>query len=191
MNLSDFKVKDITRVIAHTVFAKTPHKEPYAEYLDRLLTFSTSEKAILTMRLEDSMGNLKKTFRLEYEDFSGESFYKKLHDGVPFSNQEFINTSKEFAASLAEAHFRTKIPGGYCLLGEGTLKNGKYFFFVIKAELQEVFSITGNNLNLVSDVFLSPAKDFYKVAVFIEDGKSYVPFMFDDQFSLQKKDLTE
>lgn len=191
MNLSDFKIRNISRVIAHTIFAKTPTNESYAEYLEQPLIFTKSEKSILIQRLEVSMHNSKKTFKLDYEDFSERSFHKVLHENTPFTDKSFIDYSKEFAARLAEAHFRTKIPGGYCLLGEGELKNGKEFFFVIKAELQEVFSITGNNLELVSDVFLSPAKDFYKVAVFIKDGTDYVPFMFDDQFSLQKKDLTE
>ena len=57
--------------------------------------------------------------------------------------------------------------------------------------MQKVFSITGINLNVVKDVFLSPAKDFYKVAVFINKNDDFTPFMFDDQFSMQKKDLTE
>jgi len=54
-----------------------------------------------------------------------------------------------------------------------------------------VFSIEGTNLKLIKDVFLSPAKDFYKIGFFIKTGSNYIPFMYDDQFSMQKKDLTE
>ena len=77
------------------------------------------------------------------------------------------------------------------MIGNGTTSDNKFFFFVIKAELQEVFNIANDELNLIKDVFLSPAKDFYKIGFFIEHGKSFLPFMYDDQFSLQKKDLTE
>ena len=107
------------------------------------------------------------------------------------AKSKFIKYSQQLAENLAESHFRTKIPGGYCLIGQGKTKKGNDFFFTVKAELQEVFTITGDNLELIKNVFLSPAKDFYKVAFFIRVSSLFIPFMYDDQFSMQKRDLTE
>ena len=114
-----------------------------------------------------------------------------LNNSLPLDDVNFIKYSKELADKLAESHFRIKIPGGYCLIGEGKTDNNEYFFFIIKAELQEVFTIEGVTLNLIKNVFLSPAKDFYKIGFFIERDNSFTPFMYDDLFSPQKRDLTE
>lgn len=191
MNLNNLQITDITRVIAHTIHPKTPTVDAYATHLSSVLSFSQSEKDILINRLQDALANSKKTFKLEFEDLSNESIYHKLSNDLPLNDTEFVNYSTDLADELAEAHFRIKIPGGYCLIGEGKTNNDEYFFFTIKAELQEVFSIQGANLNLIKNVFLSPAKDFYKIGFFIQRGTSFIPFMYDDQFSLQKKDLTE
>jgi hypothetical protein len=191
MSLKDFCIENISRVIAHTVNPKTVSSDAYADTSNEFLNFSVDEKTILISRLEDALGNSKKTFRVEYEDYSPSSIYTHLKDDFPFSDEKFMFLSVSLANKLASSHFRIKIPGGYCLIGDGVSKNGHRFFFVIKAELQEVFSIKGNLLEIVKDVFLSPAKDFYKIGFFVDFGKGHVPYMYDDQFSPQKKDLTE
>lgn len=191
MNLTRLKIKSITRIIAHTIHQKTESMPAYAECANNCLVFSDQEKGILIGRLHDALSNSKKTFKLSYEDKSKDSIYYLLHNNLLSTDDEFVEETKMLADSLAGSHFRTKIPGGYCLIGEGNTASKQHFFFIIKAELQEVFTIQGNNLQIVKDVFLSPAKDFYKIGFFIIDDSEYVPFMYDDQFSLQKKDLTE
>lgn len=59
--------------------------------------------------------------------------------------------------------------------------------------MQEVFSIEKNRMKVIQDVFLSPAKDFYKIGFFVFDVDKhiFVPYMYDDQFNTQKQDLTE
>jgi hypothetical protein len=128
---------------------------------------------------------------LEFENLSDGSVYHTLSNNLNFTEKNFIKYSQELSDALAASHFRTKIPGGYCLIGEGLSDKNQYFFFVLKAELQEVFNIQGSKLKLIQNVFLSPAKDFYKIGFFIKQSSSFIPFMYDDQFSLQKKDLTE
>ncbi|MGK7391822.1 MAG: hypothetical protein ACNS60_15835 [Candidatus Cyclobacteriaceae bacterium M2_1C_046] len=191
MNLTSIELSSVNRLIAHEIYPKTKSEEPYAKTTDSLLEFSASEKTILINRLSDALQNSNKTFQLEYEDEGSESIYYFLSRYDAYSEPEFIHHSKGLADKLAEAHFRVKIPGGFCLIGDGLLSTGESFFFIIKAELQEVFNIKNNQLNLIRDVFLSPAKDFYKIGFFLKRGSSYLPFMYDDQFSLQKKDLTE
>lgn len=191
MNLSKLEIASINRIIAHEIHPKTEKKDAIAVTRSTLLEFTKSEKDILINRITEATTNTAKTFQLDYEDKSEKGMYSILKKYTSFSEKQFIEQSVEMAVRLADAHFRTKIPGGFCLIGDGKTKTSKLFVFVIKAELQEVFNIQKNKLLLIKDVFLSPAKDFYKMGLFIESGNSFIPFMYDDQFSLQKKDLTE
>lgn len=191
MNLSKLEIESFNRIIAHEVHPKTKSNAAYAVTSTNLLEFNDTDRKILSTRLVEALSNSKKTFKLEFEDKSEDSIYYFLSNYTSIDDDKFIQKSQFFADELAEAHFRSKIPGGVCVIGDGMTKEGKNFFFIIKAELQEVFNIKGNELQVIEDVFLSPAKDFYKVGFFIEDGANYIPYMFDDLFNLQKKDLTE
>lgn len=185
-----FQIEHITRLISHYIQPKTSTKEAEAKTSEALLKFSPEDKNILINRLQTALINTKKTFKLSFENKSNASVYHFLNQKKA-TDIEFIQYSQKLADDLAAAHFRINIPGGFCLIGEGQTQKRMNVFFIIKAELQEVFSITQNNLKTIKDVFLSPAKDFYKIAYFVQENRSYTPFMFDDQFSLQKKDLTE
>lgn len=191
MNINQLKIASIDRIIAHEIQPKKEKSDAFAVPSSALLVFSQSEKEILITRVQQALCATIKTFKLDYEDKSEKSVYALLNQVKTFNDQNFIDASINLAESLANAHFRTKIPGGFCLIGNGLTEDNKFFFFVIKAELQEVFNISNNELKLIKDVFLSPAKDFYKIGFFIESGKFFTPYMYDDQFSLQKKDLTE
>lgn len=191
MNLNNIEIKNIERVIAHEIYPKTKTEDAYATTLENLLVYKDSEKKILANRLLNALSNSKKTFQLEYEDMNKDSIYSYLSTNFSCDDETFIDYSKKLADELADAHFRIKIPGGFCIIGQGVTTTDKHFFFIIKAELQEVFNIQGNELKLIENVFLSPAKDFYKIGFFIENGSGFTPFMYDDLFSLQKKDLTE
>lgn len=191
MNLNTIQLKSINRVIAHEIHPKTEKADAYSKTSDKLLDFGKADKAILIKRITEALTNTTKTFQLDYEDKSDNSVFAIMEKYKTLTADEFIKHSISLADNLAYAHFRTKIPGGYALFGDGLTSKDKTFFFIIKAELQEVFSIQNNKLKLIEDVFLSPAKDFYKIGFFVESGSSFIPFMYDDQFSLQKKDLTE
>lgn len=191
MNINTIQIASIKRLIAHQIIAKTSSKDAYCLSKKDLLLFSESENEILIRRITEALTNTGKTFQLAFEDKGAESLFEILKTIQKSADKNYIATTKELAENLADAHFRTNIPGGYCLIGEGQTDKGVYFFFIIKAELQEAFNIRSGKLNLIKDVFLSPAKDFYKVGFFIKQGDQFLPFMYDDQFSMQKKDLTE
>jgi len=192
VNLNNVELATISRVIAHRVSAKRKEKDAEAELSEKLLSFASEDQQILIDRLVDALLNTTKTFQLDYEDVSEGSVYDILHNKyMSFDAKDFIEFSQELAERMAESHFRVKIPGGYCIVGEGKTKGGELFFFIIKAELQEAFNIKENMLNLIQDIFLSPAKDFYKIGFFLKRNDKFIPFMYDDIFTLQKKDLTE
>lgn len=191
MNLTNISLAKINRLIAHEIHPKTADRDARAEVKRKLLAFADSEKNTLISRIGLAMSNSTKTFQLEFEDKSKDSVYSYLEKSASVTDDEFINYSISLAHDLAASQFRTTIPGGFCLIGDGQTDKKKHVFFAIKAELQEVFSITRDSLKLIKDVFLSPAREFYKIGFFIENEDGFVPFMYDDQFSLQKKDLTE
>jgi 37-kD nucleoid-associated bacterial protein len=191
MNIRTFEIETIGRLAVHTIIAKTPTRDARARTRDELLEFSSEENDTLKMRLVSALKNPAKTFQLEFEDKSVNIIYEMLSEDSGLSEAGFLEYSKSLAVRLAGAHFRTNIPGGHCLIGEGTTTTRIPFFFIVKAELHEVFNIEENALRVVKDVFLSPAKDLYKVAIFFKEKSDISAFMYDDQFSLQKKDLTE
>lgn len=191
MNINTLKIASIDRLIAHQVFPKTKIKDAYSINREDLLIFNIKEKNILIKRLEEALTNNSKTFQLEFEDKTTDSVYEVLKTMSTKDEKSYIQNTQDLAEDLASTHFRINIPGGYCLMGQGMTDKGVYFFFIIKAELQEAFNISSGKLNLLKDIFLSPAKDFYKIGFFIKHSTHFLPFMFDDQFSLQKKDLTE
>ena len=192
MNLGELRILDITRIVAHTVHPKTADNDAYASYGEECLRFTGQEKGTLIGRLYDALGNPKKTFKLAYEDRAQNDIYRYIHTDQEVADHDFVQCTQNMTDTLAGVHFRTNIPGGYCLFGEGITVSRKKFFFVIKAELQEVFSIDENVLVVVQNVFLSPAKELHKIGFFLEEDEGqFTPYMYDDQFSMQKKDLTE
>lgn len=191
MNISEIEIKCYKRLIAHEIYPKSKKEDAYAITSNSLLKFDESDERILTNRLIEALANTTKTFKLEFENQSDDSVYSFLEKYDTLDDSSFIDYSIKFAEDLANAHYRLKIPGGFCIIGDGVTTKDEEFFFIIKAELQEVFNIKENELHVIENVFLSPAKDFYKIGFFIKRGITFTPFMYDDLFNLQKKDLTE
>lgn len=190
MNIIDLNIKRINRIISHQIIAKTKKNDAYSICRDRLLTLSVDEKEILIERLENSLKKTTKSFKLEFKEKNEGSLFDIIKSD--FEDDEFfIQVSESISEKLADSHFSVGIPGGICIIGDGITAKNQKFLFVIKAELQEVFNIEEDSLKVIKDVFLSPAKDFYKIGFFVWNGKNIVPFIFDDQFTLQREDLTE
>ncbi|MHC3543661.1 hypothetical protein ACYJ2P_19960, partial [Bacillus velezensis] len=66
---------------------------------------------------------------------------------------------------------------------------------IIKAELQEALVLNGTAVEIMKELFLSPAKDFYKIGVLIHHNprnsnqNAFKSYVYDDQFTPQKDDL--
>ena len=192
-------VSAINRVIAHKIIAKTREEDACAICSDNLLQFASnaeapvSEQRVLTGRVNKAINNPSKSFELVFNRDGDNPVHTILNDGNAFSTDEnFISTSKELAELLADSQTTLSIPSGYCIVCDGTLNTGEYFLCIIKADYQEVFNIQGNTLMVISDVFLSPAREFYKIGLFVfKHGDEIKPYVYDDQFSSIKTDLTK
>ena len=188
-----FEIKTIQRVIAHRIIQKTEDAPCYPETRDSLYDLNLKDKDVLIQRIEKAVNNRKKCFDLSFRDKGDDSMYKHLTKlGYLSEDDVYINFSKVAAEKLSESQDNISIPGGYCLVVDGKMKGGEYFICIIKADYQEVFNVHENSMHVLNNVFLSPAKDFYKVGFFLEDKvkNSFKPYMYDDQFSIYKDDLT-
>ena len=191
--IKQFSINAIRRVIAHRIVQKTESAPCYSETHDSLYDLEPEVKQVLIQRIEKAINNSKKCFDLSFRDRDKNSMYDLLVQlGLMSLNEKYIEFSKVAADKLAGSQDNISIPGGYCLVVDGKMKDDTYFICIIKADYQEVFNVHENSMQLLSDVFLSPARDFYKVGFFVQDGtkSGYKPYMYDDQFSIYKDDLT-
>lgn len=191
--IKQFSIDSIRRVIAHRIVQKTESAPCYPETHDSLYNLEPDVKQVLIQRIEKAINNKKKCFDLSFRDKDKESMYDLLTQlGFVSDNEKYIEFSKDAAEKLAGSQDNISIPGGYCLVVDGKMDDGAYFICIIKADYQEVFNVHENSMQLLSDVFLSPAKDFYKVGFFVQNStkSGYKPYMYDDQFSIYKDDLT-
>lgn len=187
-------VSSINRVIAHKIMAKTRDADAYAVCSDRPLQFAsdTEEQRVLKGRINKAVNNQSKSFKLAFNRMDEDSVYNLLNNPALFSSDDgFVNFSKTLADMMAEAHYSISFPSGYCIVCDGILETGQHFMCVIKADYQEVFNIQGNTLFVINNVFLSPARDFYKIGFFVFNEGVVTPYVYDDQFSAVKIDLTQ
>lgn len=182
----------IDKLIAHHIVAKDDKQPCYADFSESLLSLSDNDKGVFIKRVQKALDSKTKTFQLEYGRKDEESVFSRLKSSDIFSDTDkFINFSKDLADELSNCQDKKGIPGGYFIVFDGKVESGKHYVCMIKADDEDVFNVEKNALKLVENVFLSPAKDFYKIGFFIETRKgNYDAFVYDDQFSLQKKDLT-
>lgn len=193
----------IERIIVHKVLKKENDSEHgFSQNSNELFAFRDPEMDTLKSRILAAFNKNKRFFKLEIEDSSENSFYDNANQLKDCSESEFILISKKISELLAISHNSKTIPGGLLLIMDGYF-NKSYFVLVIKAELQEAFKIDGNIIELVDELFLSPAKDFYKIGYIIEDlnenldfnsiqiNSKFSTYMYDDNFSSGKRNLAE
>ena len=193
---------EIRRIVIHRVHKKTDAEEyGLAEYSDNLFSCGVLELDTLKSRIETAFSKSKRFFKLEIAKTENNSFYAYSRSIKNCNNDEFLEISKSISDLLAMSHNKRTIPAGLLLILDGNISN-KHFVLVIKAELQEAFTIKEADnqklIELVNDLFLSPAKDFYKIGFIIEDTNNltqpndiYSCYMYDDNFSSGKRDLAE
>jgi hypothetical protein len=200
INLNESK---INHIIIHRVHKKREEDDHgFAEYSDNLFDFGTLELETLKSRISGAFSKNKRIFKLEIARSDPSSFFNSAIQIKNATDDQVISHSKHIADLLAISHDKRTIPSGLLLIMDGIFKDS-HFVLVIKAELQDAFTIKELNnqklIELVSDLFLSPAKDFYKIGLLFEDRNDsstppndlYSCYMYDDNFNSGKRDLAE
>jgi hypothetical protein len=193
----------ISRIIIHKVHKKIDGANyGIAEYSDELYEFGATETETLKERICAAFSKTKRFFKLEIAQCGTDSFYDNASQIKAANNEIFVEKSKQIADLLALSHDRKTIPSGLLLVMDGFYKRKSHFILVIKAELQEAFTIKEVDkhkiVELINELFLSPAKDFYKIGYLIEDSNKdtfpnnkHSAYMYDDNFSSGNRDLAE
>lgn len=200
INPNDLK---IDRIIIHRVHKKGDSANcGIAEFSNELFNFGATETETLKKRICTAFSKTKRFFKLEIARCEADSFYDYAIQIKGASNDVFVEKSQKIADLLALSHDRKTIPSGLLLVLDGFYNRTSHFVLVIKAELQEAFTIKEADehkyIELINDLFLSPAKDFYKIGYLIEEANlavfpnnNHSAYMYDDNFSSGNRDLAE
>jgi len=182
-------------VIIHRVYEKRRDEEQ----ADCTLATSTvvlndEVEYELKDRINNAFGTAARSFELKISKVEEGTFFDYSTQIISNENVDFIHVSQLIAVRLAASHFHSSIPGGYLLIIDGHADNKK-FVIAIKAELHTAFASKNDeegraHLELIKDIFLSPASKFYKVGLIYESdntefdypNRDYSCMLYDDQF---------
>jgi hypothetical protein len=189
----EFKKIEIDRLIIHKIIGKkdvAAHSIP----AKALHVLDKETNGTLLSRIFDAVGKSKRFFETAVEKTEDGTFWHISKDLKGCDEKEFIKRTSAITDLAVDAHQNKTRPGGLLIIMEGRI-DGFISIIVIKAELQEALTLNGNAVELIKELFLSPAKEFYKIGLLIhskptktaEDG--YECYIYDDNFTPKKADL--
>lgn len=190
----NFKEINISRLIIHKIIGKDGSKDAYSITSDNIHTLDLDTKTILLTRIYDAVKKSTRFFETKLENVESDSFWALSKNISAMNAADFITATKEINEIAVEAHQNGNRPGGLLVIIDGVIDK-VHAVIVIKAELQEALTLNGTAIQLIKELFLSPAKEFYKIGMQIYSGKdmekaqSYSTYVYDDNFSPSKKDL--
>lgn len=195
----NFTELEVLRFTIHKLFSKKDLKKqnnyvPYAEPCEELCNLNQGGVDTLKNRIVTATKQERRFFELNVEDTTVESFWSKAQEIFGSTRKKFIATANAIADKAAAAHNKGNIPGGLLLVVECRL-GGENCLAVIKAERSKAFSLTGSNMELIEELFLSTDKTLYKIGFLVKVGvknnlpSSYKCYVYDDSFSAIKDDL--
>ncbi|MEA5478143.1 nucleoid-associated protein [Pseudanabaena galeata UHCC 0370] len=193
MKLENLEVK---RVTIHKIFAKSKTiPEPYADDCTELVKLGDEGLKTLHDRIKSCLNHKSKFFELHIADLTDKENFFNIQKPLWNSEQEtFLEISQKIADKAAFAHKNANIPDGLLVVIECLISNLKCVV-VIKAEKSDAFSMTGTNLQLIKDIFLSSDKALYKIGFTVHHNEkgnetaNFRYFVYDDSFSPSKEDL--
>lgn len=192
MKLENLELKRLT---VHKIFGKSKtNATPYAGDCKEISKLGTDGLETLHKRIDSCLNHKTKFYELDLIEKSKDSFFEIQKPLFGSAASKFLSTSQHIADKAAAAHESVNIPDGLLLVVEAKI-NGYNTIITVKAEKSNAFSVTGSDLQLIKDVFLSSDKTLYKVGFFLKrdatgsDEKAYRYFVYDDAFSPSKGDL--
>lgn len=194
MSTINFSFVKINRIVMHEIIPSPKgQKAATVEYDYSLIEIDDQVEKTLLERLNSALGKESKSFQLEIEQHYNESFYGLANKIKDSNNDDFVEISCSIADLLAASQTKANMPGGFLLIIDCDYFDTKKLCVVIKAEPQKV--ITRNKLDgkskldVLNNVFLSPASKLYKIGILVEDNlemsepnKRFECYLFDEQF---------
>jgi hypothetical protein len=192
MKLENLELKRLT---VHKIYGRSKTNDaPYASECTELTKLGADGMETLHKRVNSCINHKSKFYELDLSDKSEESFFE-IHKSLCGARlPKFLSVSQLIADKVASTHENANIPDGLILIIEAKI-SGLETVITIKAEKSNAFSLAGNDLQLVKDIFLSSDKTLYKLGFFIrrdsekETPSAYRFYVYDDAFSPSKEDL--
>lgn len=189
-----FKEINISRLIIHKIIGKTKAHNAYSDTSDLIHTLDSDTKKTLLTRIYDAVAKSTRFFETKLEYTESDSFWNLAKNLNELDAKNFVQATKDITEIAVEAHQAGTRPGGLLVIIDGIVDKN-HAVMVIKAELQEALTLNGTAIQLIKELFLSPAKEFYKIGILIHANKAkkgssgFETFVYDDNFSPSKKDL--
>jgi len=190
-----FKEITITRVIIHKIIGKTVKDPAYSEASTDIHKLDPDTTTTLLDRIYSAVNKSKRFFETQLDNTEKNSFWDYAKNISSLTKENFILSTTQIADLAVEAHQSRNRPGGLLLIIDAKVDRLNAVI-VIKAELQQAFIINDNAVELIKELFLSPAKEFFKIGILIHRDKknvgkrSFDTYIYDDNFTPQKNDLT-
>jgi hypothetical protein len=185
----------LKRLTVHKIFGKSKtNNTPYAGECKEMTKLGTDGMETLHKRIDACLNHKTKFYELDLHEKGADSFFELQKPLFGTHGKTFLSISQKIADKAADAHKNANIPDGLLLLVEATI-SGFNTVITVKAEKSNAFSLTGNDLQLIKDIFLSSDKTLYKLGFFLKkdtkesNGKAYRYYVYDDSFSPSKGDL--
>jgi len=184
------------RLIIHKIIGKTKTAPAYSKTSDELHKLETETEDTLRSRITSAVLRSKRFFETKVENTSADSFFDVSKDLYGSDKKTFIKLTKKIAQVAEDAHQRGTIPGGLLIIIEANIDSHESII-IIKAELQEALTLNGSAVELIKELFLSPAKEFYKIGILIHKNKrskqpnAFDCYVYDDNFNPRKEDIAE
>lgn len=186
---------DFENVIFHTIFKKGRNEDHSSiEYEQELLDLESDVIELLKLRINNAIGIESKSFELSIANVAEDSFFDFVTN-IMDDSESFIENSQRIASKLATSQKNGNISGGYLLLIQGKTADENKFIIALKAEVHDALSLKKDDgiskMELVEDIFLSPAAKFYKLGIIYENknleetypNDLYSCILFDNQFN--------
>lgn len=194
MRSLSFNSLEIKRVIIHKILERKEHDAcSLVEETDEIIECTPRMKLMIIERLLDAMGRRGKGFYLEIGDVASDSYFMLCNGLLRKKASEFISVSKVLATKLAGLQTKGEIPDSYLMFIEAVDKtyHDTPMYITIKAEPHAAFKQTGNIVELMENLFLSPSQKLYKVGILFENhdeekafpNDNFGGYVFDEQFN--------
>lgn len=166
-------------VIERAIVHRINRKEELTEHAtltpsENVIQFSGDIKEMILKRISTALRNDYRTFALNLEDTSENSFFGLCQELTSVTNDEFLRRSITLGERLAQQQKSSSIPGGFFVLLQAHYgEDAKPMSIAIKAEpheaLRHITDDTGRSrIELLKSVFLSPSQKLFKIGILFE-----------------------
>ena len=172
-----FENLQVQRVILHEVHPRLHDGNPVPpRHGQQLIKLPSDAMDVFKERIIDAMGSASQSMEMEIAEAGAGSAVAIADSLFGIADQKFIPRSAQFADKLTQVQVARNIPGGILVVFHGTVGAASHpFVGVIKAEKQTGFRELGTSLQVLKDLFLTPASKLYKIGFFMRESTTSKP----------------